>query len=201
MHTSNTTDIPRIGPNAIIRVAEALTAQYNNPELTAQIFTTAGLTHYLTALPTQMVPETEVTALAAALRQHLDADAARAVSHDAGQRTGDYLLAHRIPKPAQRVLRLLPPALACRMLLKAIEKNAWTFVGSGHYHFNLRRPVQITIAHCPLCRDATAPQPICDFYVGAFERLCQTLVSRRTQVTEIACQAAGAPACVFELRW
>jgi divinyl protochlorophyllide a 8-vinyl-reductase len=190
----------RIGPNAIIRVAEALQARFGNA---AEVFADAGLAHYLDAPPEQMVDEREVTALQRALRLRLGVTEARAVSFDAGLRTGDYLLAHRIPPLAQRVLRLLPARPASRMLLKAVGQHAWTFSGSGVYSFRpgQDRSVSVSIAGCPICRGSAAQEPICDFYTGAFERLFRTLVHRETQVREVACQAQGAPACEFEMRW
>lgn len=190
--------IIRIGPNAITRVAEALTAARGSAD---DVFAAAGLTRYLADPPESMVDERDVTALQHALRAELDAESARLVGHDAGLRTGDYLLAHRIPKPAQRVLKLLPPGPASRVLLKAIGKHAWTFSGSGHFSYSIGRPVQVRIQDCPLCRGSQADVPVCDFYRGAFERLFTTLVNRRTQVVETQCQALGAEACLFEMRW
>ncbi len=190
--------VPRIGPNAIIRVAEALEVRRGGA---AEVFADAGLAHHLASPPTRMVEERDVIALQQALRLRLGLTDARAVSFDAGLRTGDYLLAHRIPQPAQRVLRLLPPGPASGMLLKAVGKHAWTFAGSGQFRFTPGRPVRVSISGCPICRGAQATEPLCDFYTGAFERLFRTLVSRRAKVREVACQAQGAPACVFEMSW
>ena len=197
-HDDDGTDVPRIGPNAITRVAEALDARFGSAE---EVFADAGLAHHLVTPPSEMVDERDVIALQRALRLRLGLTEARAVSFDAGLRTGDYLLAHRIPRPAQRVLRLLPPGPASRMLLKAVGKHAWTFSGSGVFSFTTGRPLQVSIAGCPICRGSQAQEPVCDFYAGAFERLFRTLVSRRTEVREVACQAQGAPACVFEMSW
>jgi divinyl protochlorophyllide a 8-vinyl-reductase len=188
----------RIGPNAITRVAEALAAEYGSPE---PVFAEAGLTHYLAQPPEAMVDERDVTALQQALRSVLEPDAARAIGLDAGRRTGDYLLAHRIPRAAQRILKLLPAGAASKMLLDAVAKHAWTFSGSGHFSYRIGRPVQVRIEDCPLCRGAQADAPVCDFYRGAFDRLFTTLVNRRTAVHETQCQAQGADACVFEMRW
>lgn len=197
---NNAASPARIGPNAITRVAEALNARFGSA---VDVFADAGLAHYLAAPPEQMVDEREVIALQRALRLRLGLTEARAVSFDAGLRTGDYLLAHRIPGPAQRVLRLLPAAPASRMLLKAVARHAWTFSGSGEFAFSkpAGRSVQVSIAGCPICRGSQAQEPVCDFYTGAFERLFRTLVHRRTEVREVACQAQGAPACLFEMRW
>jgi divinyl protochlorophyllide a 8-vinyl-reductase len=190
----------RIGPNAIIQVAHVLTAHLGS-ETKNHIFTQAGLTQYLDQLPQQMVPETEVIALQTALRATLAFETAATISYEAGLQTGDYLLAHRIPQPAQRILKILPARVACRLLLMAVGKHAWTFSGSGLYEFTVSNPSQVFISHCPICRGATAAQPICHFYTGAFQRLCETLVHRQVKVEETACEAQGAPACVFEIHW
>lgn len=194
----STGEMSRIGPNAITRVAEALDAAQGP---TAAVFAKAGLTHHLAQPPAEMVDERDVTALQQALREELEPAAAAAVGLDAGLRTGDYLLANRIPKPAQRVLKLLPPRPASKMLLEAVAKHAWTFSGSGHFSYEIGRPVRVRIEDCPLCRGAQDDGPVCDFYRGAFERLFRTLVNRRTQVRETQCRAMGADACVFEMRW
>jgi len=197
-HAGSAGQSARIGPNAIIRVAEALVARRGSAD---EVFADAGLAAYLPALPQEMVDEREVIALQQALRRRLGQDEAKAVAYDAGLRTGDYLLAHRIPRAAQRILRILPPGPASRILLGAVGKHAWTFSGSGHFSFEPGRPVRVTIANCPICRGAVTDGPLCDFYTAAFDRLFTTLVSRRTQVREIACQATGAAACVFEMNW
>lgn len=188
----------RIGPNAITRVAEALQAERGSAE---DVFAAAGLSHYLQSPPEAMVDERDVTALQQALRTCLDAETACRIGFDAGLRTGDYLLANRIPKPAQRILKLLPPRPASRMLLTAVGKHAWTFSGSGQFSYSIGESVQVRIRDCPLCRGSHAEEPVCDFYRGAFERLFRTLVNRRTQVLETHCEAMGADACIFEMRW
>ncbi len=193
-------DAGRIGPNAIIRVAEALEAQEGHHALVA-LFDLAGLAHYLEAPPTTMVDEREVTVLQSALRTQLGLQAARSVSRDAGLRTGDYLLANRIPGPAQFVLSLLPPRLAGRVLIKAIRSNAWTFVGTGVFGADSNYPPRLSVIDSPICRDARADEPLCDFYAGCFERLFRRLVHPEAVATEVACQAAGAEACIFEIRW
>nr|WP_207140199.1 bacteriochlorophyll 4-vinyl reductase [Rhodovibrio salinarum] len=190
----------RVGPNAITRVGEALDALYGRAT-THAVFADAGLTGYLDAWPHEMVDEREVAALNRALHAALPGDSFRQVTRDAGRRTGDYLLAHRIPKPVQAVLRPAPAWLAGRVLLKAIERHAWTFAGSGTFAATAGPPVTVTIVNCPLCHDIRADTPVCDTYTATFERLFRELVSPRAQATETACQATGAPACRFEIRW
>lgn len=197
------TDAPgaRIGPNAIIRVAEVL-RERNGETVLAQVFQVAGLDAYLTDLPQDMVEEREVTRLQQALRGELGIASARSVSWEAGLRTADYLLARRIPQGAQRLLRILPPRLASPVLLAAIRRNAWTFAGSGVFSAQGSRPVRIEIAGCPICRGAShGAETLCDYYAATFERLFRVLVTPRARVTETACQALGASACQFSVAW
>jgi divinyl protochlorophyllide a 8-vinyl-reductase len=138
------------------------------------------------------------------MRAELGIPRARALSRTAGRTTGDYLLANRIPGPARWLLPKLPAALAARLLLKAIAGHAWTFCGSGAFSYVLgagQTPLRVSIADCATCRGEQASQPLCDYYAATFERLFGALVHPRSQVSEVACSAMGAPACVFEIRW
>jgi divinyl protochlorophyllide a 8-vinyl-reductase len=194
------TPSPRIGPNAVTRVAEVLVERFGAPRMAA-IFGRAGLEQYVDALPTQMIDEAEVIRLHAELRATLDVAAAREVAREAGRRTGDYLLAHRIPRPVQGLLKCLPPALAARVLLAAITRHAWTFAGSGQFEVLGYTPVRVSISGNPLARAVRANEPQCDYYAATFERLFGALVSRSSTVVETHCEAAGAAACIFEVRW
>ena len=190
----------RIGPNAIIRVAEVLPALLGTAG-TQALFEAAGLAAYLRTPPQDMVDETEVARLHAVLRQQLGGAVAGQVAWQAGQRTADYLLAHRIPKPVQALLKILPAPLAARVLLSAITRNAWTFAGSGEFSARAGRPCVLTIRDNPLCRGVATDSPACDFYSATFERLFQVLVHPQARAVETACEARGDPFCRFELRW
>ncbi len=189
----------RIGPNAIIRTVEALRERLGAPAA-GEVLRAAELEQYVTALPAAMVSELNVIALYRSLRAQLDEQQANAVAHAAGLKTADYLLANRIPRPAQIVLRLLPARFASPLLLGSITRHTWTFAGSGTVSVIAGPPVRITIAGCPICRGATGKAPLCTYYTATFEGLFRTLVSARSTVREIACEASGAPACVFEIR-
>jgi divinyl protochlorophyllide a 8-vinyl-reductase len=189
-----------VGPNAILRVCEALSDRIG-AERTASALAPAGLHRYLAEAPTAMVPEDDVAQLQALVRSTLDADGARAVLRDAGRRTGDYLLANRIPRPVQAVLKRLPAPLAARLLAGAIGRHAWTFAGSGRFSSRAGRGYEFRIEGCPLCRRLEAQQPACDYYAATFERLFTELVRADARVVETACQARGDRACVFAVRW
>ncbi len=190
----------RIGPNAITRVAQALTHQ-RGAAVTAQLFGLAGLGAYLEQPPQQMVDEDEARRLHGLLRSLLGDEAAGRVAREAGAATADYLLAHRIPQAVQRLLRALPAPLAARVLLRAITRHAWTFAGSGRFEAVAGRPVRLTIRDNPLCRGLHSVAPACDYYAATFERLSRVLVHRHARVAEVSCEARGDDACRFDVRW
>lgn len=187
----------RIGPNSIVRVAEAL-AELQDADTRSRVFERAGLAQYLHRPPESMVDEREVAALHQALREILGIEQARRIGRDAGRRTGDYLLAVRIPAFAQRILKLLPARLAERALLKAIAGNAWTFAGSAAFSARPGRPTRLTLVGSRVCLGAHEREPLCDFYAGTFERLLRALVDPSTRVVEVQCQGKGDSECVFE---
>jgi divinyl protochlorophyllide a 8-vinyl-reductase len=190
----------RIGPNAILQVFAALRATYPE-ERTAAIAARAGLSKLLDAPPQRMIAESDVIALHGAVRRELGLVPAREVLAAAGRGTGDYLLAHRIPVLAQRILRVLPARLSSRALLAAIARHTWTFAGSGEVVFQPGHPVAVTIARCPACRGERAGIMLCDYYAKTFERLYGQLVHPRSVVRETACIARGDDSCRFEIRW
>ena len=189
-----------IGPNAIIRVAETLRDALGE-ETTRLIFAHAHLEPHLVSPPTGMVPEEDVGALQTALFDGLEEGEARKIAFEAGLRTGDYLLANRIPKPAQAVLKVLPPSLASRILLGTIKKHSGPSPGRELLASRTGIRSIVSIKSCPLCRGRHGDHPQCDYYAGTFQRLFQVLVSRNAFVREISCEATGGKSCAFEIAW
>jgi divinyl protochlorophyllide a 8-vinyl-reductase len=187
-----------IGPNAITRVIEALDALEGRQSV-QRIFGASRLEAYLFQPPTKKVDEAQVKRLHQMLHADLGDERARAVGRFAGKLTADYLLRYRIPLPAQIALRCCPTRLASRMLAKAIAGNAWTFVGTGSFSARHGHRTTFTIRFCPICQGQRSAEPYCDFYAGTFVRLYACLVNKGARVTEIGCQAMGAPACTFEI--
>jgi divinyl protochlorophyllide a 8-vinyl-reductase len=190
----------RIGPNAITRIAEAIGAS-SGPAVVAEVFDAAGLSRYLSDPPSRMVDEREVTRLHSVLRARLGPANARALSIEAGRLTGDYLLANRIPRPMRWLLPKLPSSVASRVLLVAVSRHAWTFAGSGAFRAEPGRPVRLSIRGCPICKGAHSDEPLCEYYAATFERLYRALVHPGAVAMQTSCEAAGADACGFELRW
>jgi len=189
----------RIGPNAIIQTTAALRARLGDPR--ALVLVRGATGRSLSEMPTEMVDEAEVNDLVRRLRAELDPALFEAVLRDAGHRTADYLIANRIPRVAQLLMRLLPAPLALRTLLAGIMRHTWTFAGTATVRVarSPGAPLRLVLTHCPMCRAMHEPAPTCHFYAGTLERLLQRLVTPAARVMEVACEASGASACEFSL--
>lgn len=188
-----------IGPNAVIQLGEALRAMLGE-QRAAGLYAQAGCAAWFATPPDAMVDERRTAALHQALRRDLPEEAPRILA-EAGRRTGDYILAHRIPKPAQWLLRHLPAGLAGPLLLDAIGRHAWTFAGTGRFTARRGHPCPVEIAGNPLVAGERAAAPVCVWHAAVFRRLFQELVHPAAEVREIACGATGAPACRFAIDW
>lgn len=187
----------RIGPNAIIQTAAALADRVGAVRADAIVWRAVG--RHLDQMPTALVDEAEVIALVHELRETMSPEARAAVLRDAGRRTAEYLLAHRIPRSVRWVLHRMPSALALRLLLLAVARHSWTFAGTAEVRVSLRAPITLALARCPMCRGLRSATPCCDFYVGTLQHLVRRLVAPDATVDEVACAASGAPACVIRL--
>ena len=191
----SSTDPAVIGPNAVIQLGETLAA-HGEDRLAREIYLAAGCPDWLDHPPEAMVGEDAVVRLHAALWRIAPPELAAAYAAEAGMRTGDYILAHRIPKPGRLLLRALPAGASARLLVEAIAAHAWTFAGSGRFSHEAGTPLVVSIAANPL-----AGQGGCVWHAAVFRRLFQSLVHPEARVRETACCAAGAPACRFEIAW
>ncbi|MGP1357225.1 bacteriochlorophyll 4-vinyl reductase [Roseicyclus sp.] len=187
----------RIGPNAILQLVPVLQDEAG-AAVTARLLARAGVI----ALPDPaqgLIDEAPAARLHQALRAELP-EAAPRLARAAGERTGDYILAHRIPPRAQALLRLLPARLAAPILARAVAKHAWTFCGSGGFRLVSTWPVVFEIADNPVVRGERSDTPLCHWHAAVFERLFSALCGPDWRCTEVACCAQGAPACRFEMR-
>jgi divinyl protochlorophyllide a 8-vinyl-reductase len=198
MMTAATPAVSRIGPNAILQVVAAMEAHGGESEAATLLLDATG--RALDDLPHEMVDEREVQLLMRELVTRYGRDEAQVVMHDAGVRTADYLLANRIPRPVQRLIRALPRRLGLRVLLLAIGRHAWTFAGSGQFEVDWSTPwPELVFDDCTLCRLIRESDTVCAYYSGTFERLFRVLIAPGAAVREIACTAMGAPSCRFRL--
>lgn len=186
----------RIGPNSVLQLVRVLDAHVGQAARQA-LMREAGL---MTLPPDSgLMPEGPAARLHQALRLRYPAEAASLLAGEAGERTGDYILAHRIPDPAQRLVRALPRALATRLLAGAIGRHAWTFAGSGDFRVARGRPLTFELHDNPVVRGEHAAQPLCHWHAAVFQRLFNALVSSDIRCVETHCCAMGAPACRFAI--
>lgn len=185
----------RIGPNAILQPVAALQASFG--DAVAGEVLAASTSFTLATLPHAMVDEREAASLLREIARRWPAAAGDRLLRRAGELTGAYVLANRIPVVARAVIRMLPRTLGARALTSAMARHAWTFAGSGHFvAWQGRRP-GFMITGCPLCAGHRAPAPWCAYYAGALEYLLRALVDPRVRVEEVECEAAGGEACRF----
>ncbi len=182
----------RVGPNAVIQLGAVLRDRVGE-ERAASVFAAAGLGSYLPRPPAEMVPEGAAKALFDALFANLDQTAATAIAREAGTRTADYVITHRIPAFVRLALRRLPAALSAPLLLRAISRHAWTFAGSGAVTVRSGSPQVIEIAHNRIT------MPGCVWHVAVFERLFRRLAARESSVTHPICCRDGGDRCRFEI--
>ena len=182
-----------IGPNAILQLLPVL-EQVGGVGFRDQVMAAAGV--FAPPREDGLMPEGPAARMHQALRT-LEPEMAPSLAWEAGVRTAHYIMAHRIPKPAQTVLKMLPPALSAPLLSKAIAKHAWTFAGSGK--FVREGPLTFAIKDNPIVRGEVSEAPLCHWHRAVFETLYRTLVDPALRCQETHCCAMGHEACRFTL--
>jgi divinyl protochlorophyllide a 8-vinyl-reductase len=160
-----------IGPHAVLHTI-AVMEEALGPQRTAAILGDAQIT----ALPSggEMIPEIHALRLHRWLALH-EPLACFDIAAEAGARTADYIIAHRIPRAAVWLLGHLPAAAAAPLLMAAIRRHAWTFAGAGTFtpHGAWAFTLDRRAAH-----DATMPPgSLFHWYGAVFTRLYQRLVA------------------------
>jgi divinyl protochlorophyllide a 8-vinyl-reductase len=159
-----------IGPNAVLQTMWAMERQIG-PAAAHEVLEVAGID----TLPTSdaMIAEAEALRLHHALAA-LHPDEAEAIALAAAEGTADYIIAHRIPRPAAWLLRHLPAPLAAGALMRAIRSHAWTFIGAGA--FTVTGPWSFTIDRGQSGDTGGAPPTLFLWYGAVFARLYSQLV-------------------------
>lgn len=183
-----------IGPNAILQLLPHLEARFGT-DGTRDMLDLAGVEEVPDG--SAMIPEEEAARLHRVMRIRAP-EAAQELAVLSGTGTADYILAHRIPRVAQAILKALPAPLAARALTAAIRKHAWTFAGSGK--FEPKGPWIFEIHDNPLIRGEKSETPLCAWHAAVFERLYRVLVAPDCRCVETCCRAQpGQDRCRFEI--
>lgn len=161
-----------IGPNAVLQTVAAMEARLGHAE-TLAILADAQIE----GLPSgdRMIPEVHALRLHRWLALH-DPLGSFTIAEEAGSRTADYIIANRIPPPAVWLLRRLPAHLAAPLLMAAIRKHAWTFIGAGVFapqgawRFSIDRSAADDVI--------PPPESLFLWYAAVFTRLYRSLVAR-----------------------
>lgn len=188
--------LARIGPNSVLQLVPLLDDMLGEDER-KRLMLLSGMTD----LPSNegMMAESPAAALHQALRSNHPALAPK-LTNRAGERTADYIIKHRIPTAALRVMRTLPPWLSSPLLANIIEKHAWTFAGSGRFRVRSRHPLVFTLHDNPVVRGEKSSEPLCHWHSAVFQRLFTSIVDPNLRCVETECCATGSDRCVFELR-
>lgn len=187
-------DKHRVGPNAIIQTSRAL-EKLCGREARDAIFAAAGFGWMQEREPTDMVRAEAVVALNRAIHDNVERQHAERIMWHAGVGTARYILANRIPKPAQYALSRLPRGLAAHILLKAIGKNAWTFAGAAKIQVGRN---WIAIEENPICLGRSGFSS-CVWHQAVFTTLFEDIIGGDVIVQETHCIARGDKLCRFEI--
>jgi divinyl protochlorophyllide a 8-vinyl-reductase len=176
-----------IGPNAVLKAVEVMEERLGAAE-TAVILADAQIAR----LPSgeHMIPEIEALRLHRWLALH-EPMGAFVIAEEAGARTADYIIAHRIPRAAGWLLRALPATLAAPLLMAAIRKHAWTFVGAGA--FTPEGAWRFTIDRTGTDDSLPVPGSLFQWYAAVFTRLYRQLVAADCCCRVLESEAAHRP--------
>lgn len=186
-----------IGPNAILQLLPVVSERLG-PGAADCLLLRAGL-QSAPDPAAGLMPELPAIRMHQALRSSWPS-VATGIQALAGERTAEYLLAHRIPRPVQLLLRSLPSRLSAALLSKAIASNAWTFCGSGEFKYAMWPWPSFAIANNPLVRGESSRTPLCVWHQSVFLTLFDRLCGGGWSVQETQCGAQGSACCRFELR-
>jgi divinyl protochlorophyllide a 8-vinyl-reductase len=160
-----------IGPNAVLQAVAVMEERLGRAETRAVL-----VDAQMHALPSgeEMIPEVQALRLHRWLALH-DPMGCFVIAEESGHRTADYIIANRIPGPAAWLLRHLPAMLAAPLLMAAIRKHAWTFIGAGV--FAAQGAWRFTIDRSDAGDTVPLPDSLFVWYAAVFTRLYRQLVA------------------------
>ena len=160
-----------IGPNAVLQTVAVMEERLGHAGTGAIL-----LDAQIHALPSgeDMIPEIHALRLHRWLSLH-EPMGCYVIAEEAGARTADYIIAHRIPAAVVWLLRHMPAILAAPLLMAAIRKHAWTFAGAGV--FAPRGAWDFIIDRTAAEDTIPLPDSLFHWYGAVFTRLYRELVA------------------------
>ncbi|WP_394730004.1 bacteriochlorophyll 4-vinyl reductase [Altererythrobacter sp. GH1-8] len=164
-----------IGPNAVLQIVSALELYLGKGEARLLCQQSGN-----TLLPSDhaMIPEEDALRLHRALAV-LGPCKAEQIARAAGCGTADYIIANRIPGCAVSLLCWLPSSLSAPLLMAAIKRHAWTFIGAGR--FEPAGPWSFRIERTEFASLGKELDTLAIWYSAVFERLYRRLVDRNSE--------------------
>jgi divinyl protochlorophyllide a 8-vinyl-reductase len=164
-----------IGPNAVLQTVAVMEERLGAADTGAIL-----LDAQIHAMPCgeHMIPEIQALRLHRWLALH-EPMGCFLIAEEAGRRTADYIIANRIPPAAVWLLRHLPAMLAAPLLMAAIRKHAWTFIGAGV--FAPAGAWDFTIDRTAAEDTIPLPDSLFHWYAAVFTRLYAELVAKDCQ--------------------
>ena len=191
-------DRAQIGPNVVLQLIPAAIALGLGDRLQT-LFKAAGFENWWTDPPKEMIAAKDAAILFCAIHKTFSGMEAEALLTRAGQMTADYLLANRIPRAAQVILRLMPRNISVPVLSNAIAKHAWTFAGAGRFQARMTPALQFEIAGNPLCADLQTSYPSCHWHAAVFQRIFESIFHKPVRVIEKDCACVSDRFCRFDI--
>lgn len=163
------------------------------------VFARAALLRHLEEPPQRVVREHDAVRLHRALLARLGGADAAAVARIAGHLIGCHLLAHRIPWPAQRVLRAAPRPIAARLLTAVIARHTCTFAGSGRFAASFMGGLRLRLSGAPLCGPENPTGGV--RLAATFETAAAAILGPNVRVQVTQHGLDGARTCTFQVGW
>lgn len=182
-----------IGPNSVLQLVDAMERQLGHTPCRI-ICKAAGID----TLPdgTAMIPESDALHLHIVLNR-LAPDQSLAIVLQSARQTADYIIANRIPRLIAALLRALPASLAAPLLMGAIRKHAWTFIGAGR--FEPQGSWRFSIDRTEAGDAQLPPASAFEWYGAVFARLYQQLVGPNCDCTIDPASTNSALQCSYRL--
>lgn len=183
----------RIGSDAVLHTLDAL-SEVGGDHLTQEIIDAAGLRHVVGQTLQEMVPQSVFSALVQSIEDLLPRSQVDLVAVKSGRKTGAVLLEQYIPEMAQKLLRTLPKRVAGPLLLRALEKHAWTFAGSASVHHIDGPPLKLVIGNNPMAIWG------CLWQCALLETVFRRVVSPDARIWQMACCESNPMECCVDYK-